>query len=62
MIGFVIVLAVNVRVASKNGQLGCVEVRWGLRPMDGAIVRLANMCGFAASRADSCGAGTEWDA
>ena len=45
--GFEIALAADIRIASENAQFGCFEVRRGLHPMDGAIVRLVNMCGLA---------------
>ena len=45
--GFEIALACDIRIASDNAQFGSFEVRRGLHPMDGAIVRLVNMCGLA---------------
>lgn len=45
--GFEVALAADIRIASENAQFGSFEVRRGLHPMDGAIVRLVNMCGLA---------------
>jgi enoyl-CoA hydratase/carnithine racemase len=45
--GFEIALAADIRIASEKAQFGSFEVRRGLHPMDGAIVRLVNMCGLA---------------
>lgn len=44
--GFEIALACDIRIATTNAQFGCFEVRRGLNPMDGGIVRLVNMCGL----------------
>lgn len=45
--GFEIALACDIRIASENAQFGSFEVRRGLHPMDGGIVRLVNMCGLS---------------
>lgn len=45
--GFEVALAADIRIASEHAQFGSFEVRRGLHPMDGAIVRLVNMCGLA---------------
>ncbi len=47
--GFEIALACDIRIASENAQFGSFEVRRGLHPMDGGIVRLVNMCGLSAA-------------
>lgn len=45
--GLEIALACDIRIATTDARFGCYEVRRGLNPMDGGIVRLVNMCGLS---------------
>ena len=43
--GLELALACDIRVASERAQFGSFEVRRGMHPADGGIVRLVNTCG-----------------
>lgn len=43
--GLELALACDIRVASERAQFGSFELRRGMHPADGGIVRLVNICG-----------------
>jgi enoyl-CoA hydratase/carnithine racemase len=43
--GLEIALACDIRIASERAQFGSFELRRGMHPADGGIVRLVNICG-----------------
>jgi enoyl-CoA hydratase/carnithine racemase len=43
--GLELALACDIRIASENAQFGSFELRRGMHPADGGIVRLVNICG-----------------
>lgn len=43
--GLELALACDIRIASEHAQFGSFELRRGMHPADGGIVRLVNICG-----------------
>lgn len=43
--GLELALACDIRIASEHAKLGSFELRRGMHPADGGIVRLVNICG-----------------
>jgi enoyl-CoA hydratase/carnithine racemase len=43
--GLELAMACDIRIASENAQFGSFELRRGMHPADGGIVRLVNTCG-----------------
>jgi len=43
--GVELAMACDIRIASERAQFGSFELRRGMHPADGGIVRLVNTCG-----------------
>jgi enoyl-CoA hydratase/carnithine racemase len=52
--GLELALACDIRIASERAQFGSFELRRGMHPADGGIVRLVNTCGVGT------GNGIDW--